>query len=87
MKNQNKKIVNKSLIKAIIHSTIAPVIIFIAILFVNKSISLASVIGWYIFTITLYATTKEKQLTAYFFFNILKGIIAFILLALLLGIN
>ena len=87
MKNQNKKIVNKSLVKAIIHSIIAPVVIFIAMLFVDKSMSLVSVIGWYIFTITLYATTKEKQLTAYFFFSILKGIVALILLALLLGIN
>ena len=87
MKTENEKSVNKSLIKAITHSIIIPIMIFITMLFIDKSMSLASVIGWYIFTITLYGTTKEKQLTAYIFFNILKGIVTLILLALLLGIN
>jgi len=78
MKNQNRKIVNTSLAKAIVHAIVAPAVIFIAMLFVDKSMSLASVIGWYIFTITLYATTKEKQLTAYFYFNILKWMLAIV---------
>ena len=73
MNNNNKKdVVYTSIKKAIVAAIVAPIAIFIVMYFVDRSNSLTSVGLWFSFTSLLYYFTKSKQLTAYFYFKIVK---------------
>ena len=80
MKNQTPKQINKNaVLKAFIAALIAPLFIFVSMLFVNMEISFVAVGVWLAFASFVYKTSKDKQVTAYYFFKILSYESAFLL--------
>ena len=81
-----KHTVNDSIAKGIFHSSIAPLIIFGVMYFIQKEYSLVAVGVWYSFATFFYYTTKEKQVTAHIYFGVLKYIfIGLVAVASLIG--
>jgi len=83
MKN-SKKTVTTSMVKAVLHAFVIPVSIMIAMLFIDRSYSVAAALGWLFFANVVYFRTKTKQLTAFFFFRTELVVLAGITMILIL---
>ena len=80
MRNEQKRkeVIKTSKKKALVSAVFAPVAIFILMYIVDRSSSVITVGIWYLFASSVYATRKDKQLTAKFFFEDLIFVFLFL---------
>ena len=73
METNNQELIATSLIKAVVYAAILPfVIMVIGSVMYDIATAVHTVSVWYILFILVYKFSTNKQLTAYYFFSVLK---------------